>query len=174
MMGKKFVLFALAVITSIAAVSVHGAETKKEKLVKKAKGEKKVADVVWQKDVAKAIAAAKKSKKPILLVHIAPKVNNNSELYDKNIIKNKNLNKFSKDFIFVKFEYKDLKNISKEAAAALKKYPLEKQRNTFVMPTVYLLDSTGAVIEKKAGYYTELSPSEYFKSFKSLKKLKKK
>ena len=64
MMGKKFVLFALAVITSIAAVSVHGAETKKEKLVKKAKGEKKVADVVWQKDVAKAIAAAKKSKKP--------------------------------------------------------------------------------------------------------------
>ena len=178
-MWKKIVVFVLAAVSLYAAVSVQ-ADTKKEMLKKKIKAEKKpkndkkAAAAVWEKDITKAIAAAKKSKKPVLLVHIAPQVNKNSKLFNKHIIQSKNLAKDAQNIILVKFEYKDLKNISKAAAAALKKYPLEKRGNIVVMPTVYLLNSNGEVLEKKAGFNNAMSPADYLKSFKSLKKFKKK
>lgn len=178
-MWKKIVVFVLAAVSLYAAVSVQAAETKREAMNKKAKAEKKAkkeknpTEIVWQKDMKSALAAAKKGKKNILLIHIAPQVNNNSKLFNKHIIQNKNLVKESANIVFIKFEYKDMKNRSKEAIAADKLYPIEKIGNRVIMPTVYLLDSAGKIIDKKVGF-SEKNPASYLKSFKVPKKSKKK
>ena len=169
-MWKILLICLLAMLSFVSSLDVMAAESKKEK-VRKKKQEKKIEEVVWEKDVKTAITKAKKAKKYILLIHIAPKVNNNSKLFDQNIIKNKALAKAAKDLIFVKFEYENLKKISKEAAEAIKAYPIERGENNYIMPTVYLLDSTGLILEKKFGFQ-EKTPAEYLKSFKSMKKKK--
>ena len=170
-MWKILLIYLLAMVSFCSSLDVMAAESKKEKARKKNKQVKKVEEVVWEKDVKTAITKAKKAKKYILLIHIAPKVNNNSKLFDQNIIKNKALAKAAQDLVLVKFEYENLKNISKEAAEAIKAYPIERGENNYIMPTVYLLDSTGLILEKRSGFQ-EKSPAEYLKSFKSMKKKK--
>lgn len=172
-MWKKLIICLLAMAALYCSLEAPAAESKREQIKKKANQKKKTEDVVWEKDIKSAIAKAKKSKKYILLVHIAPKVNNNSKLFYKNIIENKKvLYKASKALVFVKFEYENLKKVSKEAAAAIKTYPIAKRGNSYVMPTVYLLDSAGNVLEQKG--FEDKDAATYLKSFKSMKNLKKK
>ena len=177
-MKRVFITLAAAIMACIPVVAENAAENVTEtvaeaKAEKKAKKEKNPTEIVWQKDMKSALAAAKKGKKNILLIHIAPQVNNNSKLFNKHIIQNKNLVKESANIVFIKFEYKDMKNRSKEAIAADKLYPIEKIGNRVIMPTVYLLDSAGKIIDKKVGF-SEKNPASYLKSFKVPKKSKKK
>ena len=172
MMLKRLLICLLAIASFCCSLDAAAAENKKEKLKKKNKQSDKNAEIVWEKDIKTALAKAKKSKKYILLIYIAPKVNKSSQLFKQCLIDNKKaLLKVAKNLVFVKFEYENLKNVSKEAVNANKIYPIESRSNKLIMPTVYLLDSAGSILEKKVGFQ-EKSSSEYLKSFKSLKKKK--
>ena len=166
MFKKLFITF--AVFLAVTALCVNGAEHKKEQ--KKNAQKKKDTAITWQADMPKALAAAKKGKKLILLIHIAPQVNNNSKLFNEKIIKNNELGQFAKIMVFVKFEYKDMRDVSKAARESWKKYPLETQGNKVILPTVYLLDSAGNVLEKKVGF-SSTNPESYIKSFKNIKNI---
>ena len=175
-MWKKFAVYLLALVALYASFDVYGAESKREKQRKKSKQtrqSKKSFTVSWQNDITKALALAKKSKQPILLVHYAPQVTKESKQLHQSIVMDKNLGKAARGMVLVKFEYTDLRKISKEAAAALKKYPIEQRGNKFILPTVYLLDSAGNILDRKSGFSNQ-SSAGYLKSFKGLKRFRKK
>ncbi len=170
-MKRVFTAF-LATVLLCAACLVQGAEKKKEKIQKNQQKKQTATSAVWHSDMKKAVAAAKKSRKLILLVHLAPEINNNSKLFDQHIVKSKNLAKAAARLELVKFEYNDLKNISPEAKEAMTKYPVAQEGNKYIMPTVYVLDGSGNVLERKIGFAPS-SPESYLKSFKSIKEFSK-
>ena len=176
MLTKKLFTAFLTLIFLCSACLIYGAEKKKEQ-IRKNKSQTKTPAAAsaakWQSDIKKALAAAKKSRKLVLLVHTAPTVNNASKLFNQHIVQNKNLAKIASRVTLVKFEYKDLKNISPAAQEAMKKYPIKiEDNNKYIMPTVYILNSDGTILEQKAGF-TECDPESYLKSFKSLKEAEK-
>ena len=168
-MWKKLIVCLLAAVSFYSSLDAVAAETKRTRNRKKNKHEKKIEEVVWEKDIKSAVAKAKMSKKYVLLIHIAPGLNKESKLFDQNIVKNKSLARYSRELVFVKFEYESIKKAPKEAVEAAKMYPIEQRGNSFIMPTVYLLDGAGNVLDKKVGFQGK-GPSEYIKSFKSIKK----
>ncbi len=174
-MLKKVVIYLLVLAAFCMAFDSHGAPSKRDKLRKRTKQSKKVeksAAIVWHKDLAKALDAAKKSKKNILLVHTAPGLSNNCKTFEKSILQSKSFTKYAGSLVLVKIEYTDLKKISKEAAAVAAKYPLARQGNKIIFPTVYMLDHTGRMTDVKFGL--PKSSTNYLKSFRGYKKPKKK
>ena len=171
-MVKRIFIVLLAVFLGMT-LAVNGDEggKSKQKLKKeqqlKEKKKEQPASIKWMDDITKALAAAKKSKKHIVLVYIAPEVNQNSKLFNE-FISRKEFAKFANAAVFVKFEYKDMKNISKNAQAAAKKYPVGFEGNQVVMPTVYIIDSTGKVVDRKVGF-KEADVAFYMKQFKTMK-----
>ena len=164
---KKLLMMLLAFACLLSAFDAAAA-SKKSKKSKKAK-KSKVEKVNWQSDISKALADAKKNKKQIFLVLDAPTSSKEAQALDKAVFKHKNFIKAVKNHVVVKTDYQKLSKMGKKMPAVWQKYPPVKSGNKDVLPTVYLLDSNGAVLEKSAEFGTR-NPGDFIKSFKSYKK----
>lgn len=164
---KKLLMMLLAFACLLSAFDAAAA-SKKSKKSKKAQ-KSKVEKVVWQSDMAKALADAKKNKKQIFLVLNSTTPSKEAKAMEKAVFQHKNFAKAVKNHIMVKADYQKLSKMGKKMPAVWQKYPPLKSGNKDVLPTVYLLDSNGAVLEKSAEFGTR-NPGEFIKSFKNYKK----
>ena len=143
--------------------------------VKKKRAERKAQkQVKWHTNLASALAEAQKNKSQILLLATGSDWCPPCMNLEKKIISHKDFAKVVKanNLVLLKADFPRRREQSAQekadAQAIVKVYPANG------VPSVYLLDSQGKVLDKKTGFSGKSdSPESYLKSFKGFEKKSK-
>ena len=142
-------------------------KTEKAKKSKKAQKSKAVkGSAVWNTDLKKALAEAKTTKKPIMLLITGSTWCGPCKYLEKNVFSSKEFARYARrSLVLLKADIPaGGKNMPETTKDIIKKYPSNG------VPTVYVLSSSGTVLDKQVGAQDGNNFKTYIKRFKSLKK----
>lgn len=151
---------------SLAAKDSKEKSKKSQKSQKSKKNQFSKFSAVWHVNLEKALAEAKSRKCPVMLLITGSTWCGPCKYLEKNVFSSKEFSRYArKSLVLLKADIPGGgKNISADVKKILKKYPANG------VPTVYILDASGNVLEKQGGSNKGDSFKNYIKRFKTLKK----